>query len=308
MKPHVICHMGCSVDGRTLLSRWNPRAVPGAAVFERLHDRLAGDAWLIGRVTGREYAKREAYPAEAREVFPREAWIAQRAAGAYGIVLDARGKIAWGRSHIGGDPIVVVLTESVSDAHLAGLRAEGVSYLFAGNEKIDLGLTLEILSHQLGIKSLLIEGGGKTNGAFLRAGLIDEISLILFPAVDGTKGAPSVFDSLGEETGVPAPVESMKLESSEVLEGGVVWLRYQLRNRAGPDHRSNSVPDVGLPKDPGGQLAAVRLSLADNETGDPSETPSLDQRLAVPQTEQGKGLSSDEARPSGSGPGFSPTA
>jgi riboflavin biosynthesis pyrimidine reductase len=42
---------------------------------------------------------------------------------------------------------------------------------------------------------LLVEGGGGANGAFLRAGLIDEISLVICPAIDGANGAPSVFDS-----------------------------------------------------------------------------------------------------------------
>ena len=36
-------------------------------------------------------------------------------------MLDAHGKIAWGRSNIGGDLIVAVLTEQVSDARLARL-------------------------------------------------------------------------------------------------------------------------------------------------------------------------------------------
>jgi len=48
--------------------------------------------------------------------------------------------------------------------------------------------------------------------------------------VDCAKGAPSVFDSCDEEAGVPAPVSAMTLESSEVLEGGGVWLRYRLQN------------------------------------------------------------------------------
>jgi hypothetical protein len=50
------------------------------------------------------------------------------------------------------------------------------------------------------------------------------------PAVDCAKGAPSVFDSCDEEAGVPAPVSAMTLESSEVLEGGGVWLRYRLQS------------------------------------------------------------------------------
>jgi len=82
-------------------------------------------------------------------------------------VLDAKGKIAWGRADIGGDPIVVVLTEQVSDAHLAGLRKDGVSYIFAGRRELDLALALEILNRELGIKRLEVNGGGITNGAFL---------------------------------------------------------------------------------------------------------------------------------------------
>ena len=29
---------------------------------------------------------------------------------------------------------------------------------------------------------------------------------------------------------MPAPIDSMTLQSSQVLDGGAVWLRYQLRN------------------------------------------------------------------------------
>lgn len=79
-------------------------------------------------------------------------------------------------------------------------------------------------------QGLLLGGGGNANGSFLRAGLIDEISLAIFPAVDGTKGAPCVFDSSDEEAGMPAPIRAMTLEKSEMLEGGVVWLRCRLQN------------------------------------------------------------------------------
>lgn len=92
------------------------------------------------------------------------------------------------------------------------------------------GFALEILNREFRVERLLIEGGGRANGSFLRAGLIDEISLVICPAVDGTKGAPSVFDSGDEEADTPAPVRSMTLESSQVLEGGAVWLRYRLQS------------------------------------------------------------------------------
>ena len=229
MKPHVICLMAASVDGRTLTSRWRPKGVAGE-LFERVHEELAGDAWLVGRVTGQEFAKGKAYAASTTEIFPREPWLARRDAKAYGVVLDAHGKIAWGRSDIGGDPIVVVLSEAVSDAHLAGLRSEGVSYIFAGKSRLDLALALDILNRELGVKRLLLEGEGGANGAFLRAGLVDEFNLVICPAVDGAKGAPSVFDSTEAEADQRAPVTAMTLEGSRAREGGAMLVRYRLQN------------------------------------------------------------------------------
>jgi riboflavin biosynthesis pyrimidine reductase len=229
MKPHVTCLMAASVDGRTHPSRWRPKGAAGD-LFEQVHEELAGDAWIIGRVTGQEFAKGKPYPPSTKESFPRQPWFARRDAKAYGVVLDAHGKIAWGRSDIGGDPIVAVLCETVSDAHLAGLRGEGVSYIFAGKSELDLALTLEILNRELGVKRLLLEGGGGANGAFLRAGLVDELHLILCPAVDGAKGSPSIFDSSEAEADQRAPVTAMTLESSRALEGGAMLLCYRIQN------------------------------------------------------------------------------
>ena len=179
MKPYVICHAVASIDGRIRTSRWRPEDASRGEIFERLHDQLGVNAWLIGRISGQGYGKRDAYPAHTDQHYPREHWFSRRDAAAYGIVLDPHGKIAWGRRDVGGDPIVVVLTEQVSDAHLAGLREDEVSYIFAGARELDLALALDIPNRELGIKRLEVNGGGVTNAAFLRAGLIDEISVVI---------------------------------------------------------------------------------------------------------------------------------
>jgi riboflavin biosynthesis pyrimidine reductase len=231
MRPHTICHMVSSIDGRTLGSRWSPSGIDMGALFEGVHDRLGGGSWIVGRTTGQEFAKGEDYPQASEQTFAREPFIAKTGAEAYGIVLDAHGKIAWGRADVGGDPIVVVLTEAVSDEHLAGLRSDGVSYVFAGKNEIDLALALETLGRELELETLLIEGGGGANGALLRAGLVDEISVVIAPAVDGAEGAPSVFNASEAAAGEQAPVEAIELVSHEVIEGGAVWLRYRVTNR-----------------------------------------------------------------------------
>ena len=89
--------------------------------------------------------------------------------------------------------------------------------------------------------ALLLEGGGSVNGAFLRAGLIDELNLILCPAVDGTKGAPTVFDCSNAEADQPAPVTAMTLECSKVLDGGAMLLRYRIQNSV-PNRPADKAP------------------------------------------------------------------
>ncbi len=86
----------------------------------------------------------------------------------------------------------------------------------------------QTLNRELGITRLLLEGGGVTNGNFLRAGLVDEVSLLVCPFVDGAPGAPSLFDAAQEEEdGQRASIRGMELTSSQALDGGVVWLRYR---------------------------------------------------------------------------------
>lgn len=226
MRPHVICHMATSIDGRILPDRWQPKMDGLNSAYERIHGELNADAWLIGRVTAQEFAKQKTYQAATRERFPRESWIVRVDAETYAVVLDPNGRIAWGRSDIGGDPIVVIMTEAVPDSYLAGLRRDDVSYFFAGRNETDLTHALEFLFWELGIKRLALEGGGHVNGSFLRAGLVDEISLIIAPCIDGRAGAPCVFDG-GEKDGA-APINTMRLTQSETLDGGQVWLRYAL--------------------------------------------------------------------------------
>lgn len=232
MKPYVLCHMVCSVDGRIWGSRWRPRANVVPNLFEKLHDQMGGGSWLCGRVTAQEFAKgKEPHYPPTSETFPRTNWFAQREAKAWGIFLDAHGKAVWARKDIGGDPILVILTEAVPHSHLAGLRADGVSYIFAGKTEIDLAAALETLNRELGIERIMLEGGGGANGALLRAGLIDELSLVICPVIDGSTGGPIVFNSGSTDLG-PAPVESMVLAGHEVLDDGTMWLRYRLGSKA----------------------------------------------------------------------------
>lgn len=62
----------------------------------------------------------------------------------------------------------------------------------------------------------------------LKAGIIDELSLLLVPAVDGLTGTPAVFDFAGEEADTMGSRRKLDLKACERLSDGVVWLRYRI--------------------------------------------------------------------------------
>lgn len=230
-RPRVIVHMTTSVDGRIKIRRWSRIDTDGVVekAYEAVHDRLEGDAWICGRVTMAGYASGEPPAAYQGPAIARDDHVARRDARGYAIGLDAHARMHWGtRNDITGDHVVMVLTEQASDAHLDALRRAGVSYLFGGVDRLDLALVLEKLAATFGITRLLVEGGGRINGSFLYAGLVDELSLLLAPAVDGLMGAPALFDHEGAPDDAIAKTLRLSLTRHEPMDGGVLWMRYDV--------------------------------------------------------------------------------
>ena len=224
-RPYVICHMGPSVDGRIVTARWDV-----ARTLYKEYERTAGsfdaDAWIIGRVSMEPYAGRARVPKRrTRSRIPRTDFVAADAAESYAIALDPSGKLTWSSSSIDDEHVITVLTERVSDDYLAFLRERGVSYVFGGRRELDLRRVLRKLRSKFRIQRLLLEGGGKINGSFLAADLIDELSLLVAPVADGTIGTPTLFDA-EEEKG---PARKLKLIAARRLAGDIVWLRYRVR-------------------------------------------------------------------------------
>jgi riboflavin biosynthesis pyrimidine reductase len=230
-KPHVICHMLGSLDGGLHPSRFTKSPDGGRAewssVYERIHNALEGDAWLVGRVTMAEMSKAAAHPPATAGAVGRPHHFATRSAGSFAIAIDPSAKLHFSAPDIGGDPVVVVLGSGVSDLHLAELAADHVSYVVAPDARPDLGGTLEVLSRELGIRRLLLEGGGAINAAFLAAGLVDELSLLIAPALDGRMQTQH-FVETGRD-GLADRIQ-LSLTSCEKMEHGLVHLRLAVRS------------------------------------------------------------------------------
>jgi riboflavin biosynthesis pyrimidine reductase len=208
------------IDGEAL------EAVTVAGEYEATGAKLQGDAWLCGRITmQRHFADDEPFvPASNAAAGPQPAYVARRAES-YAISIDTAGRLRWSRADIGGDHLICVVSERAPADYLAMLRERGISYIVSGASSVDLVQAVDLLGRHFGIRRLLLEGGGHINEAFLEAGLIDEVSLLVAPGIDGRPDIPAVFDGAGAAKKIAVP---LKLKSVERREKDTLWIRYEV--------------------------------------------------------------------------------
>jgi 2,5-diamino-6-(ribosylamino)-4(3H)-pyrimidinone 5'-phosphate reductase len=225
-RPRVICHMTTSIDGRIVVDGW-PDSAAVRREYEAVHASYAADGWICGRVTMEPFAggaRPEDAVAREHRGGPREDFVAPGDHESFAFAIDPSGRLAWESNDIDGDHVVAILSERVSAEYLAFLRERGVSYLLAGAHDVDLAVALEKIGARFGVRTLMLEGGGRINGGMLRAGLIDEVSLLVAPVADGRVGTPTVFDVDGES----AMPRRLALEAVERRPDDVLWLRYRV--------------------------------------------------------------------------------
>ncbi|MBL7857398.1 MAG: RibD family protein [Cyclobacteriaceae bacterium] len=223
MKPYVICHSLGSVDGKIKQTIWGLN--DHHKYFEEPASKIKADAWLVGRVTMQEFSSKKKYTiSRNKKKIPKADFIAPRVSKTYTVVIDPSGKCYWDTNMVSTEQVIEVLTENVSSPYLDHLRSRNVSYIFGGKKKLDLNLVVQKLYNLFGIKRLRIDGGGHVNGSFLKAGLIDELSLVLAPLADGTIGSLSVFDV--EEGYGKRLATHFKLLSVKKIYNNFLWIRY----------------------------------------------------------------------------------
>jgi riboflavin biosynthesis pyrimidine reductase len=234
MKPEVIMLMSASLDGRLHPSRWtltpDGERRDWSTLFESTHETLAGDAWIVGRVTMQEMSKATAHSPKQVPPVKRSLHMAVPNAKSYGVALDPSGRVHFAGGTLGGDHVIVLLGSDLADAHLAELQADGVSYIVSERAEIDLAAMLETLNGVFGIRRLLLEGGGTLNGRFLAAGLVDEVNILIGPAFDGDGAQQGIVCYPG---GLAGKCE-LSFRSATPIANGMVHLSYAVsRPRTG---------------------------------------------------------------------------
>ena len=221
-----------SVDGRLLNERWTEPydGTPASAllqVYASIGRELGTDAWMFGKNTLRAIFPYKwsidghTVPSEYPAVF-----IGERHSERIFIVADPEADIYFTSSVLRGDNILVIVGRNATEEYLTHLREKRISYLIV-NDATDLREGLEAVGREFGIRSVSVQGGGILNGALLADGLIDELSLVVYPGIDGLSGIPSIFEYMGGATEYPAQGQRLQLLSASQREYGVMWMRYE---------------------------------------------------------------------------------
>ncbi|WP_295730443.1 dihydrofolate reductase family protein [uncultured Limosilactobacillus sp.] len=132
-----------------------------------------------------------------------EDWVpADSHSETYDVCFDRHGKAGWEHNYFdyGGHKsrTIEVLTEQASNDYLAFLRSMDIPYLVCGKDDLDLAQALVKLKQQFDLSTIALCGGATINGAFLRAGLVDEISLVVAPLVSGDNQVQAAFNTRGQ--------------------------------------------------------------------------------------------------------------
>jgi 2,5-diamino-6-(ribosylamino)-4(3H)-pyrimidinone 5'-phosphate reductase len=218
--PRIVLFNAVSVDGR----------IDGFPVdlghFYGLVGHWKEDATLVGSST--------AYNPERDTPDPEDSGLAVTppvSSGTQGILVvpDSGGRVRnWGFLRQSGywQRFVSLCARRTPPSHLEYLRRQGVDCVVAGHDRVVLPQALEELHERYGVRVVRVDSGGRLNGALLRLGLVDEVSVLVCPSLVGGDTPQSMYSA--PDLASPAGVVSLRLAHCQAQENGAVWLRYEV--------------------------------------------------------------------------------
>ena len=136
-------------------------------------------------------------------------------------VIDSMGRVdCWRALSQSGHwkDFYALVSKNTNQAYISKLIRIGVQPVVTGVEKVDLRKVIDILGYQFCHKVCRLDSGGFLNGLLLDLGLVDEVSLIVYPIIS---------ENRGDAFAITNRMRRFTLKEGKPLGNGVVWLRYE---------------------------------------------------------------------------------
>lgn len=222
MLPRVVLFNAVSLDGR----------IDGFALdivqFYELASRWKEDATLAGADTILLSVEKDKVPAEDESAF-ESLHNNPNDHRALLVIPDSRGRVrCW--HYLKALPywrgFISLCSRSTPQGHLDYLKKRHVDCIIAGEDHVDMGAALEELSARYNVKTIRVDSGGVLNGVLLRQGLVDEVSVLIYPGLVGGICPRTIFRAPDLES--PEGEIPLRLTFLEKLTDDLVWLRYEV--------------------------------------------------------------------------------
>ena len=198
---YVLCNMVQTIDGKVAGNFFKEpqNRKPIMFAFKNHEEYLKNDynAFALGKNSfEKEFTKgfKPDYSKYKNVEISYEDFISKTDLKHFVVCFDRKGSVGWQtnvlqRSMIkcSDAHIIEVLTENAPKENIAYYKDLGISYIFGGKDDIDINIVLEKLKKNFGIEKLILSGGSTLNGAFLKAGCIDELCLVICSTTGDTE-------------------------------------------------------------------------------------------------------------------------
>ncbi len=194
-KPYIIIHMMTSIDGKIDGEYMEQKNSIYAGNYYDDQINELGSSMALGRVTVQKYHAGEISLDDIKDLSPLPLKDHILKKDHYLFVFDRNGRCSWKNNEFIYNNIsyhiVEVVSSKVNPLYLAYLENKNISYMISGS-------LLETLNKigKLDINYLVVTGGAILNGGFLKEHLVDEISLVIAPYIDGNPLNQASFDGV----------------------------------------------------------------------------------------------------------------
>lgn len=234
---HTTVHIFSTLDGRISGPfMFDEHCADAREEYGLIREKMGSSAILYGATTAKGFAgAKGSCECEGEEVAEGDFLGSERAECAdYVVSIDPEGEVWWKSAALQrpGRPdacIIEVLCARTSSSFRAYLQSKGIPYIISGEDELDCKMAIDKLEDLFGIKTLMICGGGLADWTFLESGCVDEVSVVIAPAVSGDPDAATSFDwTCGLNEG---SLVSLELQQVKPLPGNGVHLLYRVPKR-----------------------------------------------------------------------------
>jgi 2,5-diamino-6-(ribosylamino)-4(3H)-pyrimidinone 5'-phosphate reductase len=195
MRPFVFVNVAMSADGKISTAERRQVRISGDDDYSRV-DRIKAESDAIMVGIGTVLSDNPSLTVKSPDL---RAW--RREAGKdedpIRVVVDSRGRTPPDADilHRGAGKRIIAVSRAASPETLDVLRRYA-TVIVTGDETVDLSALLEEL-YRLGVRRLMVEGGGTLIWALMEKGLVDELQTFIGNIIIGGKDAPTPVDGTG---------------------------------------------------------------------------------------------------------------